>query len=175
MHFQLKSIGCLSYPITHHAKRTAHLSCGSPFPNLLRIYFVLKYASIPFAAAFPAPIARMTVAVSCHGISTGKHTTLGCSTVFFLCHDTLSAVRLKSLCRGRNQRVRRSSERHDDRVRLNLILRPRNLHPDSLLPEASGSPSSILMTLAPFTQPFSSTKSSVGFCNRSKIMPSSFA
>ena len=37
-------------------------SCDSPFPNLLRIYFVLKYASIPFAAAFPAPIARMTVA-----------------------------------------------------------------------------------------------------------------
>ena len=37
-------------------------SCDSPFPNLLRIYFVFKYASIPFAAAFPAPIARMTVA-----------------------------------------------------------------------------------------------------------------
>ena len=44
-----------------------------------------------------------------------------------------------------------------------------------LLPEASGSPSSILIMRIPFTQPFSSTRISVGFCSRSKMIPSSFA
>ena len=133
MHFQLKiHRGCLPSYYSPRQKdcHAPHPWHCSPFPNLLRIYFVLKYASIPFAAAFPAPIARMTVAAPVTASPPANTPLLDGSTVFFLCHDTLSAVRLKSLCRGGNQRVRRSSERHDDRVRLNLILRPRNLHLD---------------------------------------------
>ena len=44
-----------------------------------------------------------------------------------------------------------------------------------LLPEASGSPSSILTSLIPVTLSFSSAKISTGFCNKSKIIPSCFA
>ena len=44
-----------------------------------------------------------------------------------------------------------------------------------LRPDASGSPSSILISLTPLTQPFSSTRISVGFSRRSKITPSSLA
>ena len=44
-----------------------------------------------------------------------------------------------------------------------------------LLPEASGSLSSILTHFIPFTQPFSSAIISVGFVRRSKMIPSSFA
>ena len=42
-----------------------------------------------------------------------------------------------------------------------------------LRPEASGSPSSILMHFMPVTQPFSSARISVGLVSRSKMMPSS--
>lgn len=38
MHFQLKSIGCLSYPITHHAKRTATLM-WQPLPKSITYLF----------------------------------------------------------------------------------------------------------------------------------------
>ena len=44
-----------------------------------------------------------------------------------------------------------------------------------LRPDASGSPSSILISLTPLTHPFSSTRISVGFSRRSKITPSSLA
>ncbi len=44
-----------------------------------------------------------------------------------------------------------------------------------LLPDSSGSPSSIFMTRAPRTLPSSSTRISTGFSRRSKTMPSSFA
>lgn len=105
MHFQLKSIGCLSYPITHHAKRTATLM-WQPLPKSITYLFCAQVCINSLQQPLFCTHCQDDRCSSCHGISTGKHTTLGCSTVFFLCHDTLSAVRLKSLCRGRNQRVR---------------------------------------------------------------------
>ena len=44
-----------------------------------------------------------------------------------------------------------------------------------LLPEASGSPSSIRIHFMPATASFSSTRISVGLVSRSKMIPSSFA
>ncbi len=44
-----------------------------------------------------------------------------------------------------------------------------------LLPEASGSPSSMRMQSMPFTQPFSSVVMRTGFVRRLKMMPSCFA
>ena len=95
------------------------------------------------AAVFPAPIARITVAAPVTAfLSACKHAfPTGCRA--FICADSAAFVRFQFICCFYDQLVRLCTDRHDKH----------NLHPVQgdpsmatgrrLLPEASGSPSSI--------------------------------
>ena len=128
----------------------------------------------PQRQLFPLPLQESRSLLLLPRLRRQKHLALRSRLILLVCNDAFSPVCLKSLCRRRDQRVWRSAKRHDHRIRIHRVLRARyfsrtsssrfirlsKLHPKSL---------------APVTRPLSLTSSSVGFCRRSKIIPSSFA
>ena len=139
-----------------------------------RRYFWLRYSWIPLAASLPAPIARITVAApvtasppaNTPGLEVAP--TSSVATMHFL-RSTSSPLVVEEI----------SGFGEVPRDMITISTSMSNSDPGTstgrLLPEASGSPSSMRMQRMPFTQPSSPTRISTGFVRRSKMMPSSFA
>ena len=144
------------------------------FKVLIYYYLLERYSSIPFAAALPAPIARITVAAPVTA-SPPAYTAS-----FDVCPLSSSATIHFLLLISSPLVVDEISGSGD--VTSDLITASSYI-PNSepgistgfLLPEASGSPSSIFTHLIPVTLPFSSVRTSVGLVRRSNIIPSSLA
>ena len=62
------------------------------------------------------------VGSTCHSITTCKYSSLASLSIFLGSYDTFTSVRLKTCSRRRNERIRRSTKRHDDGITVNLIL-----------------------------------------------------
>ena len=137
-------------------------------------YLLLIYSSIPFAAAFPAPIARITVAAPVTASPPAKTPSFevcpfsSSATIHFLLFVSRPAV---------VEEINGFGEVPSDIITVSTSIS--NSEPSigtgRLLPDASGSPNSMRIHLIPLTASFSSTRISTGFVRRSKIMPSSLA
>ena len=132
-----------------------------------------RYSSIPFAADLPAPMARITVAAPVTASPPAKTPSR------VVISDSLTMMPPRLLTSRPAVVVLMSGLGDVPRDMMTASQSMMNSEPGTstglLLPEASGSPNSILMHLQPFTQPFSSARISTGLVRRSKIMPSSFA
>ena len=137
--------------------------------------FYLDNASwIPFAPALPAPIARITVAAPVTASPPANTNALE------VCPLSSSATMHLLLFVSRPFVVEAISgfgevPRDMITVSRSISYSDPGISTGRLLPDASGSPSSIFTTFIPFTQPFSSTRISFGLLRRSKMIPYYFA
>ena len=99
-----------------------------PFTEPCFYYLFFRNSSIPFAAALPAPIARITVAAPVTASPPAYTPSLDGLTGLLISDDTFSLVDIQTDGGGRNQRVRRSTKGHDNGIDIDLELRTRNLY-----------------------------------------------
>ena len=181
---------CHSFSLLIHTKHSAYHQvpnirkknpCGVLFyrscllvcsVSIFSLFF--RYSSIPFCSCFSCTHCENNCCSASYSISAGIYAFFGGLSTFFLCNDTFSAIYFQAFFGRRNQWVWRSS-RDMITVSTSMSYSDPGISTGRLLPDASGSPSSILMTVMLLTFPFSSTLIRFGFVRRSKIAPSSFA
>ena len=133
-------------------------------PEGNHIFYALaeRYSWIPFAAAFPAPIARITVAAPVTASPPAYTPSLevapvsSVATIHFLRFVSSPAV---------VEEISGFGEVPSDMITVSqsISYSEPSISTGLLLPDSSGAPSSILIRRTPFTQPLSSTRISVGF------------
>lgn len=78
---------------------------------------------MPFAASFPAPIAKITVAAPVTASPPANNAGLGGSSCILCSNDTFSLIDFQTLGRRGNQRVRGGSQRHDNGIDVDIEFR----------------------------------------------------
>ena len=81
-----------------------------------------------FCRSFSCTHSQDNGSCSCNGIAAGKYAVFRCLSSLFICNDTFSLVDVKTHRRRRDQRVRGSTESHDDRIYINIKFRTRDFN-----------------------------------------------
>ena len=139
------------------------------FLLFIAFYFSLffKYSSIPFAPAFPAPIASITVAAPVTASPPANTPSFDVCPFFLIGNDTLSAVYIKPFV---VDEINGFGEVPKDMITVSTSISysEPSISTGLLLPEASGSPSSIFTTVMPLLFPLSSTLIFLWICQKVK-------